>query len=122
LRLFELTGRELYRERAEQVFAMYRAAAAQNPFGFAHLLAAQDFVQRGPISIVMAGERCAASALVASLQRRYLPARVLAFAEDVPIGAGRQTLAGQTTAYVCRNRTCETPVTNAAELVERCLK
>jgi uncharacterized protein YyaL (SSP411 family) len=122
LRLFELTGRELYRERAEQVFAMYRAAAAQNPFGFAHLLAAQDFVQRGPISIVIAGERSAASAFVASLQRRYLPARVLAFAEDVPIGVGRHTLAGQTSAYVCRNRTCEIPVTSAAELVERCLK
>ncbi|MGH8355173.1 MAG: thioredoxin domain-containing protein, partial [Pseudomonas sp.] len=78
LRLFELTGRELYRERAEQVFAMYRAAAAQNPFGFAHLLAAQDFAQRGPLSVVIAGERAAASALLASLHRRYLPARVLA--------------------------------------------
>ena len=122
LRLFELTGRELYRERAEQVLATYRAAAAQNPFGFAHLLAAQDFVQRGPISIVVAGERSAASALVASLQRRYLPARVLAFAEDVPIGADRHMLKGQTSAYVCRNRTCEPPVTSAAELVERCLK
>ena len=122
LRLFELTGRELYRERAEQVLTMYRAAAAQNPFGFAHLLAAQDFVQRGPITIVIAGERSAASALVASLQRRYLPARVLAFAEDVPIGAGRHMLKGQTSAYMCRNRTCENPVTSAAELVERCLK
>ncbi|MFW0754056.1 thioredoxin domain-containing protein [Pseudomonas sp. H11T01] len=122
LRLFELTGRELYRERAEQVLAKYRAAAAHNPFGFAHLLAAQDFVQRGPISIVIAGERSEARALVASLQRRYLPARVLAFAEDVPIGQGRQTLAGKTSAYVCRNRTCELPVTRADELVERCLK
>ncbi|MBU6959031.1 thioredoxin domain-containing protein [Pseudomonas sp. CVAP len=122
LRLFELTGRELYRERAEQVLAMYRAAAAQNPFGFAHLLAAQDWIQRGPLSIVIAGERSAASALVASLQRRYLPARVLAFAEDVPIGAGRHALAGQTSAYVCRNRTCEPPVISAEELVERCLK
>ncbi|POA35808.1 MULTISPECIES: thioredoxin domain-containing protein [unclassified Pseudomonas] len=122
LRLFELTGRELSHERAEQVLAMYRAAAAQNPFGFAHLLAAQDWMQRGPISIVVAGERSAASTLVVKLQRRYLPARVLAFAEDVPIGAGRHPLAGQTSAYVCRNRTCEPPVTSAEELVECCLK
>ncbi|UVJ46311.1 thioredoxin domain-containing protein [Pseudomonas sp. LS1212] len=122
LRLFELTGRELYRERAEQVFAMYRAAAAQNPFGFAHLLAAQDFMQRVPLSVVIAGERSEASALVANLQRRYLPARVLAFAEDVPIGKGRPALAGQTSAYVCRNRTCKAPVTSATELVELCLE
>jgi uncharacterized protein YyaL (SSP411 family) len=122
LRLYELTGRELYRERAEQVFAMYRAAAAQNPFGFAHLLAAQDFIQSGPISIFIAGERSVASALVANLQRCYLPGRVLGFAEDVPFGVGRHSLAGKTSAYVCRNRTCEVPVTSAAELVERCLK
>ncbi|NBA93519.1 thioredoxin domain-containing protein [Pseudomonas sp. R5(2019)] len=121
LRLFELTGRELYREHAEQVFAMYRAAAAQNPFGFAHLLAAQDFAQCGPLSVVIAGGREAASALLASLHRRYLPARVLAFAEDVPLGAGRPPLAGQATAYVCRNRTCAAPVTSAAALVKRCL-
>ncbi|MGH8803196.1 MAG: thioredoxin domain-containing protein [Polaromonas sp.] len=121
LRLFELTGRELYRERAEQVFTMYRVAAAKNPFGFAHLLAAQDFAQRGPFAIVVAGERSAASTLLQGLQRRYLPARVLAFAEDVPIGVDRPPLAGQATAYVCRNRTCGAPVTDAAALVERCL-
>ncbi|MDP3817034.1 thioredoxin domain-containing protein [Pseudomonas sp.] len=121
LRLFELTGRELYRERAEQVFAMYRAAAAQNPFGFAHLLAAQDFAERGPLSIVIAGERCAARALAMSLHPLYLPARVLAFAEDVPIGAERSPLAGQASAYVCRHRSCEAPLTSAAALVARCL-
>jgi uncharacterized protein YyaL (SSP411 family) len=121
LRLFALTGRELYRERAEQVFEMYRAAAAQNPFGFAHLLAAQEFAQRGPLCILIAGERAAASALVTSLQRRYLPTRVLAMASDVPIGKGLQPLAGQTTAYLCRQHSCEAPVTSAAALVERCL-
>ncbi|SDH63812.1 hypothetical protein SAMN05216603_11190 [Pseudomonas benzenivorans] len=120
LRLFELSGCELYRERAEQVLAMYRGAAAQDPFGFAHLLAAQDFAERGPLAIVIAGERGAARALARSLQPLYLPARVLAFAEDVPIGAGRQPLAGQATAYLCRNRTCEAPLTSAAALVERC--
>ncbi|MGH8352442.1 MAG: hypothetical protein ACRERY_02755 [Pseudomonas sp.] len=91
------------------------------PFGFAHLLAAQDLAERGPVAIVVAGDRSAAGALLASLHRRYLPARVLAFAEDVPLGAGRTPLAGQATAYVCRNRTCGAPVTDAAALVERCL-
>ena len=122
LRLFELSGRELYRERAEQVLAMHRGAAAQNPFGFAHLLAAQDFAERGPLAIVIAGERGAARALASSLHPLYLPARVLALAEDVPLGAGRQPLAGQATAYLCRNRSCEAPLTSAAALVERCLE
>ena len=37
LRLHELTGRDRYRDRAEHVFRMYGAAAAKNPFSFAHL-------------------------------------------------------------------------------------
>ena len=119
LRLYELTGHERYRERAEQVFTMYRVAAAQNPFGFAHLLAAQDFMQRGPVSIVIAGERAAAAALVKDLQRRYLPARVLAFAEDVPIGKDKPALAGQTSAYVCQAHICQAPVNTAEELLRR---
>lgn len=122
LRLFELSGRELYRERAEQVLAMYRGAAAENPFGFAHLLAAQDFAERGALAIVIAGERAAARALATSLHPLYLPARVLAIAEDVPVGAERQPLAGQATAYLCRNRSCEAQLTSAAALVERCLR
>jgi len=119
LRLAELTDRELYRERAAQVLTMYRAAAAQDPFSFAHLLAAQDFVEQGPVSVVVTGERSAARAFVASLQRCYLPTRVLAFDQDVPINVDRPALAGQTSAFVCRNRTCEPPLTSAAQLVAR---
>ncbi|MGH8803200.1 MAG: hypothetical protein ACREXN_00445 [Polaromonas sp.] len=75
-----------------------------------------------PAAIVVAGERSAASALLQDLQRRYLPARVLAFAADVPVGVDRPPLDGQATAYLCRNRTCGAPVTDAATLVERYLK
>ncbi len=120
LRLHELTGRDRYRDRAEHVFRMYEAAAAKNPFGFAHLLAAQDFAQRGPIEIIFAGDKLGAAALVESVHRAYLPARVLAFAEDVPIGEGRHPIDGQPAAYVCRHRTCDAPVTSVKALLERC--
>jgi uncharacterized protein YyaL (SSP411 family) len=120
LRLHELTGRDLYRDRAEHVFRMYGAAAAKNPFGFAHLLAAQDFAKRGPLDIILAGDKLGAAALVESVHRAYLPARVLAFAEDVPIGEGRHPVDGQPAAYVCRHRTCDAPVTSVKALLERC--
>ena len=120
LRLHELTGRDRYRDRAEHVFRMYGAAAAKNPFGFAHLLAAQDFAQRGPLEIILAGDKLGGAALVESVHRAYLPSRVLAFAEDVPIGEGRHPVDGQPTAYVCRNRTCDAPVTSVKALLERC--
>src|SRR6202040_4452509 len=41
LRLYELTGKAHYRDRAEHVFRTYGGAAAKNPFGFAHLLACE---------------------------------------------------------------------------------
>ncbi|TWC38592.1 hypothetical protein FBY03_10689 [Pseudomonas sp. SJZ079] len=122
LRLFELSGRTLYRERAEQLLSMYAAAAAETPSGFAHLLAAEDFARRGPLVLIIAGPRAAARALVQPLLRRYLPARVLACAADVPIGAERPALVGQATAYLCREHSCSAPLTEAAALLERCLE
>jgi uncharacterized protein YyaL (SSP411 family) len=119
LRLHELTGRDSYRDRAEHVFQMYGAAAAKNPFGFSHLLAALDFSQR-PVSIVLAGGRGEAAPLVQAVHRSYHPARVLAFAEDVPIGQGRHPVGDQPAAYVCRNRSCDAPVTSAQALLAYC--
>ena len=122
LRLYELTGKDLYRDRAEHVFRTYGGAAAKNPFGFAHLLAALDFMQRGPLEIVFAGDRAqpALLPLVEAVHRAYQPSRVLALADDVPIGQGRAPVDGKPTAYVCRNRTCEAPLTTAEALRERC--
>ena len=122
LRLYELTDKDHYRDRAEQVFRQYGGAAAKNPFGFAHLLAALDFMQRGPLAIVFAGDRAgpALLPLVATVHRTYQPARVLAFADDVPVGQGRVPIDGKPAAYVCRNRTCDAPVTTVEALRERC--
>jgi uncharacterized protein YyaL (SSP411 family) len=117
-----LTGTDLYRERAEHVFRKYSGAARNNPFGFAHLLSALDFSQRGPLEIVFAGDRTHSSLLplVEAVHQTYQPARVLAFADDVPIGQGRGPVDGKPAAYVCQNRTCDTPLTSAEALRKRC--
>ena len=121
LRLYEMTGKDHYRERAEHVFRTYGSAATKNPFGFAHLLSALDFMQRGPLGIVFAGDRAepALLPLVETVHRSYQPSRVLAFADDVPIGQGRVPIDGKLAAYVCRDRTCDAPVTTAEALRER---
>ncbi|WP_414220094.1 thioredoxin domain-containing protein [Cupriavidus necator] len=121
LRLHELTGEDRYRDLAEHEFQRYRAAATAAPAGFVHLLAAADFAQRGALGIILAGDKAAASALVESVHRTYLPARVLAFAEDVPVGQGRLPVDGRPAAYVCRHRTCTAPVTSGQALLERCV-
>jgi uncharacterized protein YyaL (SSP411 family) len=83
LRLHALTGRDLYRDRAEHEFQRYRAATVRAPAGFAHLLAAQDFTRQGPLEIIFAGDKPGAAALVECVHRAYLPSRALAFADDV---------------------------------------
>lgn len=121
LRLHELTGEDRYRDLAEHEFQRYRAAATAAPAAFVHLLAAADFAQRGAFGIILAGDKAAAAALVESVHRTYLPARVLAFAEDVPVGQGRPPVDGRPAAYVCRHRTCTAPVTSGQALLERCV-
>ncbi|HMA94102.1 MAG TPA: thioredoxin domain-containing protein [Polyangiaceae bacterium] len=120
VRLHELTQEARYQEHAESLLRAYGAAATRSPFGFAHFLAAVDFVQRGPLQIVLAGDRPKTAALASVVLRQYLPARVLAHAEDVTLGEDRTALDGKATAYVCRQGTCNLPVTNADALLEQC--
>ncbi len=116
LRLYELTGTTLYRERAEQVTGALQGAAARNAFGFSHLLAAIDFAAQGPLTIIFAGELAAAQPLLQVAHRTYVPARALALAAHIPAGSGRGPVGERPAAYVCRNRTCRLPVTTAQEL------
>src|SRR5262249_32921515 len=109
-------GSQTYRQRAEEIFQRYGEAASKNPFGFSHLLAALEFVRRGPSEIVLAGGAADAAPLAEAVHRVYLPARVLALAEHVPLGSGRERVDGRAAAYVCRNQTCEAPVTSADAL------
>jgi uncharacterized protein YyaL (SSP411 family) len=119
LRCAELTGERSYEGRALRLFEQFGQAAAKNPFGFAHLIAAMDFAARGPTSIVLAGHKDTATSLVRTVHRTYLPARVLAFADDVPIGRGRVPIEGVSAAYVCRHNVCGPPATTDTDLVRQ---
>ena len=116
-RLHEMTGKDLYRERAEQVIRQLQGAFAGNPFGFSHLLAAVDYSAQGPVTVIFAGDLPAAQLLVQAVHRTYAPAREMALAEHVPAGSGRAPVDGQAAAYLCRNQTCQLPVTTPAALL-----
>ena len=66
---------------------------------------------------MLAGDRAAAAPLYEKVHRTYHPARVIAFAEDVPTGQGRVPVDGRPAAYVCRERTCQAPVMTPDALV-----
>ncbi|SPE34531.1 conserved hypothetical protein [Burkholderiales bacterium] len=116
LRAHEMSGRQRYFDCAQRVLAQFDAAAARDAFGFAHLLAAQEFARVGPVTVVFCGGREHAASLIETAHRQYLPSRVLALAEHVPLGEGRGLVDGKPAAYVCQNQFCLPPVTSAAGL------
>lgn len=117
-RLYEFTGKDLYRQRGEIVWRQYGGAAAQNPFSFAHLLAAHDFIHQGPLVLIIAGDRNqpAFKDLIDTVHRLYCPNRILAVANDVTLGKGREPMNSHPTIYPCRHQTCGLPLTDPKAL------
>ena len=99
---------------------------AQHPSAFGRLLSALDLFLAPPkeVAIVAPPGPNAADGLLRSVLAAYLPNCVLAFrseddttaADLVPLLAGRDTVGGSATAYVCERFTCKLPVTEPRAL------
>ena len=57
LRLYHYTGKEDYLKRAESILWAYYNAMENQPFGFAHMLAALDLDLQKPKEIVLVGDK-----------------------------------------------------------------
>jgi uncharacterized protein len=122
LRLYGYTGEERYRAEAERTLRLLRDLIEKQPFGFSHMLEAVDLYQRGPVEVVLVGERADAE-LELWLERLallYVPnlALFVADAKDGTVGfvpaavRGKQPMDGKVTAYVCREHVCTAPITS----------
>ena len=112
LRLAALTGDETYTTRARDTLRLVGQLSGRHPTAFGHLMAAIDLNARGIDEIVIVGDR---ADMVTAVQTRYLPNAVLAWGEpyDSPLWEGRRD--GH--AYVCREFTCQLPVTTVDDLL-----
>jgi len=116
-RLYYLTGKAAYRDRAEAVIAAFSGEIARNFFPLATLINANDFL-RNAVQVVIVGkpEDSQTQALLASVHGVSLPDLVLRAVrpdEDLPQGhpaRGKGLLAGKPAAYVCRGTTCSLPI------------
>jgi uncharacterized protein YyaL (SSP411 family) len=123
-RLFALTGEDRYRVRAEQLVEVFSGEARRNPAVHCALLAGYALVAR-PVQVVIVGE--AGDPRFEELRQVALAAAVpdlivlAAPAGDLREGhpaAGKGSVAGRPTAYVCPGRTCLPPVTTQGQLAE----
>jgi len=122
LRLFEYTGEDEYRIEAERALKLFREFIEKQPFGFSHMLEAVDLYHRGATEVVIVGERDSPEfrEWIERLGLLYVPNLAIFAAE--PSGTattgflpeqirGKHQVDGRITAYVCRDRTCTTPLT-----------
>jgi len=125
LRLYHYTGKEDYLKRAEKILRAYYNAMENQPFGFAHMLAALDFYLQKPKEVVLVGENKdpETGELLAKIHSLYLPNMTLQLAspddslEKVSsLLAGKKQFEGRPTVYVCHNFTCSRPVAEWDEL------
>ncbi|MCC6143485.1 MAG: thioredoxin domain-containing protein [Candidatus Hydrogenedentes bacterium] len=129
-RLAVLRDRAEYREKARRILEAASAHMKQAPQGFLRMLCALDFYLHPPQEIAIIGGKEAEDTrqLVHAIFAHFVPNKVVAAAvpgkveetaKDVPLLAGKVAVDGKATAYVCKNFTCDAPVTNPEALVEK---
>ena len=118
---------EDFRRAAERAVIAYGKLIASAPRAFCRSLAVVDFLLEGPTELALVGRVGDEDfeALRKSVNELYLPNRIIAYrAPDDPDGAvlpllrGRGLVDGKAALYVCRNFTCDPPVTKPADVVE----
>jgi uncharacterized protein len=122
LRLAGLTGDLAWRRHAEEALRLVQPLAADAPTGAGWALRQLEAVAAGPREVVVVGpagpER---DALAATARAAAGPGTTVLVVDDdhgdrVPVLAGRHSIDGRPAAYVCRELTCDRPVTEAASL------
>jgi hypothetical protein len=129
LRLAVLTGESTYEATALKALRPMADLMARHASGFGRFLCALDF-NLGPvveIALVAPAGGDGLAPLAAEVFGRYLPNRVVTGmvagdargAAGIPLLQNREAVGGKATAYVCRNYTCELPVTDRAALARQ---
>ena len=130
LRLAQITNRAEFRESAELAVKAFIPRLTHVPAALPQMLAACEFLLGDVRQILLVGERGAedTGALVRELYRRFVPNRIVLLVDSAEtrsaLGAGMPALAethkldGRAAAYVCRNGTCQLPVSDPARLGE----
>ncbi len=120
VRLGKLTGREDYLGAAAKTFQRAMAILQQSPTAASQMLLALDMYLGPTPEIVIVADPAAkeTASLLADLQHRYWPNKVVARRSDPAVGssqmaalfAGKQRSAAGPTVYLCQDFACQAPV------------
>ena len=106
--------------QAEAALTAFGALAARAPRAFCTALLAARWLSQRPPELVLAGAPAAADseALASALAAEFVPERSITLVDparpsDMPAARDKTLVAGKAALYVCRNFTCQAPVTSA---------
>ncbi|HET6676506.1 MAG TPA: aldo/keto reductase [Nitrospiraceae bacterium] len=120
-RLAAHLDRQEWKTQATAAVRAYGKQMARYPRAFAKSLAVVDFLTRGPVEVALIGapNDPGFRALAEAVGSQYLPNRIIASvdprntATNHPLLRGKSLVDDKAALYVCRNFTCQQPVTDA---------
>jgi len=123
LRLWRITARADYGEKAEKILRAFSGQVASHPSAHTQLMSSVDFNLGPSYEVVISGKSGSVDtrSMIQALQSEYIPNKVVIFrppgeGSDITEIAGytiNQTgIDGQATAYVCQNFACRRPTTS----------
>ena len=130
LRLAQITNREDLKRSADQLVAAFAPRLTAAPVALPEMLAACEFRFAEPRQIILVGDREAEDTrlLLRTLHSKFMPHRIVllvdspetraALSKDIPAIASMEPKEGHATAYVCRNYSCQMPVTEVGAFAE----
>ena len=104
----------------------YGRQIARYPRAFSKSLAAVDLLAEGPIELALVGapDDPGLEALRLAVREVFLPHRVIAYSDGMgppsghPLLAGKRLVEGKAALYICRNFSCQRPLTDPQEVTE----
>ncbi len=123
LRLFHLTQDKKFLEISTKIMENQAQMAAENPFGFGHLLNTVFMYLQKPREITVLNSQN--KEIVDSLTNRFIPESILVTVKNenqlnnlskLPFFEGKQFQNDKTTVFVCKDFTCSLPLETISEI------
>jgi hypothetical protein len=123
LRLFHLTQEKKFFDISLKIMESQASMAAENPFGFGHLLNTVFMYLQKPTEITILNPKN--NEIYKFLMNTFLPESILVTVSDVaqlknlsdlPFFAGKEFKEEKTTVFICKDFTCSLPLESVSEI------
>lgn len=131
LRFYSLTADYRFKQRAENALKAFSGRMIANPAAMAEMLVAVDYYLDNAMEIILVvpdGKEKEKKAMLAQLNNRFVPNRVLVVSGEsgvtsnaglIPPVSGKRAINGKVTAYVCENGACGLPASTPEEFARQ---